>query len=295
MELEIFIQIGLPVSLGLIMLSMGMLLKTNDFHIVIKHPKALFIGLSAQMLLVPLLALFLLQIFKLPPLLAVGLLILSFSPGGTTSNLFSYLAKGDVALSIALTTVASFITPFTIPLLTEIAINSQLSENKDIVIPVGLTMKRLLIVTLLPVIIGMALHALKPVLTDKVQPLLHRLSVILFLVVILSIIISQWSKMPEFLSQVGIIISLMIIIAMSLGFYIAKLVKLPNQQIKTISIEVGMQNGGMALIVTQGVLNNPSMSIVPVIYGLIMLVPISIFVMIQRTHASDLKKAGLSG
>lgn len=118
MELDTFIQIGLPVSLGLIMLSMGVMLKTADFRLIAKHPKAFFIGLSAQMLLVPLLALLLLQIFKLPPLLAMGLLILSFSPGGTTSNLFSYMAKGDVALSIALTTVASFVTPFSIPLLT---------------------------------------------------------------------------------------------------------------------------------------------------------------------------------
>ena len=152
-------------------------------------------------------------------------------------------------------------------------------------------MKRLVIVTLLPVIIGMTWHAFKPVITDKIQPFIHRLSVVLFLAVILSMIISQWSKMPEFLDQIGIIVSLMIILAMLLGFYIAKLANLPNQQIKTISIEVGMQNGGMALIVTQGVLNNPTMSIVPVVYGLIMLIPVIIFVIVQRTSVSNLKEA----
>ena len=282
MELAVFIQIGLPVSLALIMLSMGMTLKTADFQRVAAHPKALLIGLSAQMLLVPLLALLLLQVFKLPPLLAVGLLVLSFSPGGTTSNLFSYLAKGDVALSIALTAIASFITPFTIPFLTELALQMQLGENKDIVVPIGLTMKRLFMVTILPVVIGMGLRILKPTIADKIRPWIHRISVVLFLTVILSIIIQQWNEMPKFLNQVGLITTVMIILAMLLGYFIAKLGGLKSQQVKTLSIEVGMQNGGMALIVTQGVLHNSTMSIVPVTYGLIMLIPIIIFVSISR-------------
>jgi len=286
MKLELFVQIGLPVSLGLIMLSMGMMLRTADFQQVAKHPKAFFVGLSAQMILVPLLALLLLQVFKLPPLLAVGLLILSFSPGGTTSNLFSYMAKGDVALSIALTTAASFITPFSIPLLTELAISMQMGENQNIVIPVGLTMKRLFVVTLLPVIIGMLWRLFKPNLADKLQPFIHRLSVVLFLSVIISMIISQWDKMPEFLNQVGIIVTIMIILAMFSGYYIARLTRLGTQQVKTLSIEVGMQNGGMALIVTQGVLQNPTMSIVPVIYGLIMLIPVILFVLASRRETS---------
>ncbi len=286
MELDTFIQIGLPISLALIMLSMGMMLKTADFQRVIKHPKAFIIGLSAQMLLVPLIALALLQIFNLPPLLAVGLMILSFSPGGTTSNLFSYLAKGDVALSVTLTTVASFITPFSIPLLTELALQLQMGENREIIVPIGLTMKRLLVVTILPVVIGMAWRIFKPALADKIQPYIHKISVVLFLTVIFSIIIQQWSKMPDFLSQVGTITSLMIVIAMLFGYYIAKLTALNSQQVKTLSIEVGMQNGGMALIVTQGVLQNPTMSIVPVIYGLIMLIPVILFVLVSRRETA---------
>lgn len=286
MELDTFIQLGLPVSLGLIMLSMGMILKTADFQRVAVRPKAFFIGLSAQMLLVPLIALSLLQVFNLPPLLAVGLLVLSFSPGGTTSNLFSYMAKGDVALSIALTTAASFITPFSIPLLTELAIYMQLGENKDIVIPVGLTMKRLFIVTILPVVVGMAWRLFKPALADKVQPIINKVSVILFFSVITSIIISQWDKMPDFLNEVGTITTIMIILAMLSGFYLAKLTGLNPQQRKTLSIEIGMQNGGMALIVTQSVLHNPSMSIVPVIYGLIMLVPVIVFALASRRETA---------
>ena len=287
MELDTFIKIGLPVSLGLIMLSMGLTLKLLDFKHVAKHPKAFLIGISAQMLLVPLLALFLLQVFHLSPLLAVGLLILSFSPGGTTSNLFSYMAKGDVALSIALTTVASFITPFSIPLLTEIALQSQLGENTDVVIPVALTMKRLFIVTIVPVVVGMAVRYFKPNWADNLQPWIHKISVTLFLAVIFSMIFNLWDKVPEFLGQISIITSIMIIIAMTAGYLLAKFAGLNQREIKTTSIEVGMQNGGMALIVTQTVLNNQQMSIVPVIYGLIMLIPIIIFVLISRRETTS--------
>ncbi|KAG1654020.1 putative sodium-dependent transporter YocS [Nymphon striatum] len=279
MELDTFIQIGLPVSLALIMLSMGMMLKTADFTRVLEQPRALMVGLTAQLILVPMIAVALLFIFNLPPLLAVGLLVLSFSPGGTTSNLFSYLARGDVALSVALTAIASLITPFTIPLLTELALQMQLGENKEIIVPIGLTMKRLFIVTLLPVLIGMSLRIFKPAVADTIQPYIHKISVVLFLAVISSIIIQQWDKMPDFLNQVGTITSLMIVIAMLLGYYIAKLSGLRNREVKTLSIEVGMQNGGMALLVTQGVLQNPTMSIVPVIYGLIMLIPVILFVL----------------
>ncbi len=282
MDLDTFIKIGLPVSLGLIMLSMGMTLKANDFKQVFKKPKAFFLGLTAQMLFVPLLAVILLQIFYLPPILAVGLLVLSFSPGGTTSNLFSYLARGDVALSIALTTTASFITPFSIPLLTEIALQSQLGESTEIVIPVGLTMKRLFVVTIVPVLLGMALHYFKPLWADKIQPFIHKISISLFLAVIFSMVFNLWHHVPEFLGRVAVITSVMIILAMSVAYYLASFAKLNKQQIKTTTIEVGMQNGGMALIVTQGILNNPQMSIVPIIYGLIMLIPVIIFVFMNK-------------
>lgn len=286
MELSLFIKIGLPVSLGLIMLSMGLMLKLSDFKPILTYPKAFVVGLSAQMLLVPLLALILLQFFDLPPLLAVGLLVLSFSPGGTTSNLFSYLAKGDVALSIALTACASLITPFTIPFLTELALQFSMGENKDIVIPIGLTMKRLFVVTVVPVVIGMSIKMLKPAWAEAIQPVIHKLSVILFFTVIFSMILSQWDKMPSFLEQVGVITTVMIILAMLSGYVLAKIARLSAKQVKTTTIEVGMQNGGMALIVTQGVLDNPTMSIVPVIYGLIMLVPIGIYILLVRNEAS---------
>jgi len=282
MELALFIKIGLPISLALIMLSMGLKLGISDFQRVAEQPRALFVGLVAQMLLVPLLAFGLLQIFQLPPLLAVGFMVLSLSPGGTTSNLFSYMARGDVALSVGLTAIASLITPFTIPLLTEAVLQWQLGDDRDVTIPVLLTMKRLLLVTVLPLVIGMLWNRFYHVLSMRVHPWVHRFSTVLFFLVIFSIIAQQWAQLPEFLTRVGMICSIMIIAALLLGYGLARLAGLSKQQQKTVGIEVGMQNGGMALIVTQSVLQNATMSIVPVMYGLLMLIPVLLIVLVSR-------------
>ncbi len=287
MELAKLISIGLPVSLALIMLSMGLKLHVGDFKQVAIKPKAFVLGLSAQMVFVPLIALLLIQIFQLPPLLAVGLMVLSFSPGGTTSNLFSYMAKGDVALSVALTAVASLITPFTIPLFTEAILQMQLGDNREISIPIILTMKRLLLVTVAPLLIGILWHLFYPASAKWVHPILHRFATSLFLLVIISIIIQQWDKLPTFLAEVGLISLVMILLAMLAGYLLARIAGLGNRQKKTITIEVGMQNGGMALIVTQGVLHNPTMSIVPVIYGLLMLIPAMGIILLSRRGSME--------
>ncbi len=282
MELAGFIKIGLPVSLALIMLSMGLTLRVADFQRVARAPRAFAVGLSAQMLLVPLIAWTVAWLFALPPLLAIGLMVLGFSPGGTTSNLFSYLARGDVALSVALTAVASFITPFSIPLLTEWSLAHWLGQGRDIQMPLGTTMARLLLVGLLPVAVGMAWRRLRPVHADRWQLFVHRLSVASFALVIAAIIAQQWTRMPDFLARVGTASLVMILFAMAVGFLVARLARLDRPQARTIAIEVGMQNGGMALIVTQGVLHNGEMSIVPVIYGLLMLIPVILFVLLSR-------------
>jgi BASS family bile acid:Na+ symporter len=273
MELELFIRIGLPVSLATIMFSMGLALQPTDFQRVVAKPNAFFTGLGAQMLLLPLLALVLQWMFHLPPLLAVGLMVLSFCPGGTSSNLFSYIARGDVALSVALTAAASVITPFTIPILTEVALHSQLGESRQVSIPIILTMFRLLIVTIVPLSAGMLWNRLWSVSAEKAHVMLHRLSIALFALVIISIVVQQLGKSFGFFGQIGVVCAVMILAAFFTGYVISRLSGLDGFQRKTVVIEVGMQNGGMALIVTQGVLHNPTMSMVPIVYGLLMLVP----------------------
>ena len=177
-------------------------------------------------------------------------------------------------LSISLTVIASLITPFSIPLLSEFALQSLMQDQRSVEIPLGLTMIRLLIVSVLPVLLGMLIRARLRVLTDRWQPGIYRLASILFIAVISAIIMQQWRKLPDLLAQVGTASMSLILSGMLLGILLGYAFKLSARNRRTISIEVGMQNGGMALIVTQNVLQSPELSIVPVVYGLIMLLPI---------------------
>ena len=284
MELAPIIQIGLPVALFMVMLGMGMTLEADDFRRVASQPRAFSLGMAAQFLLLPLLAAVIVVLFALPPELAVGLLVLSFCPSGTTSNLFSYLARADVALSISLTAFASVVTPFTVPLLTGWALQWQLGAAQPIPFPVIKTMLQLAVVVLIPVVVGMAWKSRAPQSCNYWQPGIHSLSVVLFVLVISAMVIDLRAQLPLFLAITGLVCVTMITIAMTLGWAVARLGRLNVRQTKTISIEVGMQHGGMALVVTQGVLDNSTMSIVPVMYGLLMLIPILVLVVSVRFY-----------
>jgi len=274
MELDSVIRAGLPVALFLIMLSMGMTLRGADFKRVAIRPRAFTLGFASQMLLPPILAIGLVIVFALPPELAVGLMVLSFCPSGTTSNLFSYLSGADVALSISLTAVASVVTPFTVPLLTVQVLGWQIGAGQPVPFPVLKTMLQLAVIVVLPVAAGMLWRDRASVSCARWQPVLQRFSVTLFVLVIVAIIINQGNNLLPYLAMAGAVCMVMILAAMTLGWLVARLGRLSVRQVKTISIEVGMQHGGMALVVTQGVLLNSTMSVVPVMYGLLMLIPV---------------------
>jgi BASS family bile acid:Na+ symporter len=274
LEFTPIVGVALPVALFLIMLGMGMTLERADFERVGKNHKAFAIGFSSQMILPPLLALGLVYAFSLPTELAVGLMVLSFCPSGTTSNLFSYLAGADVALSISLTAIASLITPFTVPMLTELVLLWQFGTEHSIPFPVIVTVIKLAVVVLLPVATGMLWRAYASHSCRRWQPRLHRLSVVLFIAVIIGIVIDQGCRLFDHIETAGMVCMALVLVAMFLGWQIAQLGGLSRRQTRTISIEVGMQHGGMALVVTQGVLHNSTMSVIPLTYGLLMLIPV---------------------
>jgi BASS family bile acid:Na+ symporter len=287
MELGALLNAGLPLALLLIMLGMGMTLDVADFVRVGSQGRGFVIGFTAQMLLPPLIAVGLVFAFTLPPEFAVGLLILSFCPSGTTSNLFSYLAGADLALSISLTAVASLITPFSVPLLTEVVLGWQMGAQQAVPFPVVEAIMKLAAVVLLPVAGGMLWRARKPDSCRRWQPRLHRLSVVLFACVIAGIVIEQSEKLVDNLASAGTVSLVLVLAAMLSGWQVARLGGLSRQQTRTISIEVGMQHGGMALVVTQGILHNPAMSVVPLTYGLLMLLPVIALVIGARRDSQE--------
>ena len=273
----ILLGVVLPIALFVIMLGMGMTLTLKDFARVFRLPKAVLTGLSGQMLLVPLLAFVVVSLFALPPELAVGLMVLSFAPGGATSNMMTFLSRGDVALSITLTAFASLLTPFTMPLLTQLALEHWMGETQTIELPVVQTMMKLVVITVVPVSLGMWLHHKKPELSARLGKIVKPLSIGFLLFIIAGIVVKHWQQMPEFLAQVGPAAICLNLLALSCGYSYARLMGLSVPQQITTGIEVGVQNGGTALLVTGAILGNSQMSVSPVIYGILMLGPSLLF------------------
>ena len=277
MQTGLLVNVILPLALFLIMFGMGMTLVVGDFKRIVKQPKAFAIGISAQMLVLPLLSLLIVSVFSLEPLIAVGLMILSFCPGGTFSNMFSLLAKGDVALSITLTAVVSMLAPFSIPFLTNLSMAYLLGEGSDFTLPLLETILKLVAITVIPTLLGMLLNRWKPDLCVKLGTAVKIFSSLFLFLIIAGIVKNNWANMPAFIQQVGIPALGLNVLALLVGFALASLMQLNRPQSVTIAYEVGIQNGTTALLVTSTILQNNMMSIAPTIYSLIMFVTGAIF------------------
>lgn len=278
MNLATFTSLSLPLALALIMFSMGLSLRIAQFSPVIRQPRALVIGLFAQLVCVPVLGYLVVLGSGLTGALAVGLMVLSFSPGGTTSNLFSMLAKGDVPLSISLTALVGLLAPVSLPLLTAWALQWQSGDAAEINFPVALTIVRLVVVMLLPLALGMLWRQFWSAAAERALCIVRPLGIGLFSSVIAAMVIQRWSVLGSWFAQLGGPVLAMILLALLMGWGLARIAGLGSAQRKTISIEVGMQNGGTALLVTQSVLKDSQMSSVPLLYGLMMLLPVLVMV-----------------
>lgn len=272
MEQNIVTQLVLPLALFVVMLGMGLSLVPDDFRRVLEKPRAVAVGVFGQLLLLPAIALGVVHFFDLPPLFAVGLMVLSFAPGGTTSNAITYLVRGDLALSITLTAVTSLVTPFTIPLGTAWAVSRYLGESATVSLPLGSTIAILIAITLVPVSIGMVLRNKKPGLATRAERPVRIFSLVTLFIIIGGLVAKERANLPEWLAQTGGAALMLNVTTMAVGFTISKLARLNRSQSLTISIEVGIQNGTTALLVTGTLLGSAQMSIPPAIYSLVMYV-----------------------
>lgn len=270
MESNIFTSLILPIALGTMMLGMGLSLVPEDFQRVGKYPKAVAIGLVSQLFILPLIGLAIAKLVPMQPAIATGLMILSLCPGGVSSNLVTFLAMGDVALSVTLTALSSLITVFTIPIFANLASQHFFGQGAVVELPIGTTIGQIFAITFLPIIIGMSIRQFVPKLSTKIEKITSISATVLLAVIILLLIIKEWSRLPNFIVQVGIGVLLLNTLSMAAGFYLSKFFNLNYKQQICISIEVGMQNGTLAIAITAGLLNNPDMAIPGAIYSLLM-------------------------
>ncbi|MBF2027555.1 MAG: bile acid:sodium symporter family protein [Oscillatoriales cyanobacterium C42_A2020_001] len=270
MQANLFTAVLLPTALAIIMLGMGLTLVIDDFQRIRRYPKAVVIGLTNQLVLLPLIGFLITFVVPMQPTIAVGLMVLAICPGGPSSNLITYFAKGDVALSITLTAVSSTITVFTIPILTQVFLQYFMGQTSAISLPVGQMMGQVFLITLFPVSIGMVIRHCFPSLAAKLERVISRLAIAFLVFILLAIIIIEWKRLPGFFVQVGVSALLLNVLATLVGFYSSKLANLPISQQICIAIEVGVQNGTLAIAITAGLLKNPDMAVPAAVYSVFM-------------------------
>jgi BASS family bile acid:Na+ symporter len=276
MEANFITTIFLPLALAIIMLGLGLTLIIDDFKRVITYPKAIIIALFCQMILLPLLCFYLAISFDLNPALAVGLMLLAASPGGPTANLYSHLAKGDVALNISLTALNSVLSLITLPLIVNFSINYFMESNQAITMQFSKVMEVFAIV-LIPVAIGMMLKSKIPNLSVKLEKPLRIVSAIFLVLIIVGAILKEKNNIISFLEQIGFVALIFNVCSMLIGYFIPRFFKIENKQAIAIGMEIGIHNGTFAIYIALSVIGNSAMSIPPAIYSLFMFFTAAIF------------------
>ena len=280
----------LPAALGIIMLGLGLSLSLADFARVAKFPKPVLIGLACQLLLLPLACFFLAKAFGLAPALAVGLMLLAASPGGTTANLYSHLAHGDVALNITLTAVNSVIAILTMPLIVNLSLAYFMSADQAIPLQFAKVVQ-VFVIVLGPVAIGMWLRSRFPGFAERMQKPVKIISALFLLLIILLAVAKDWRTFVDYAPAVGGAALAFNLLSMAVGYCIPRLLKLNLRQAIAIAMEIGIHNGtlAIALALSPALLNNPTMAIPAAIYSLIMFVTAALFgLWVNRMHGTEL-------
>ena len=257
--------------MAVIMLGLGLSLTIADFRRVIVYPKAVFVGLFSQSVLLPFACYGIAKAFALPPALAVGLMLLSASPGGPTANLFSHLAKGDVALNVTLTATNSILSLFTLPFIVNQSLEAFYGTGHSLPLQFDKIIQVFALV-LIPVSIGMLIHTRRPSVSQKMEKPVKIISSIFLAFIILAAVIKERATLGESFRQIGLAALTFNLTSMGVGFFVAILAQLPKRQATAIGMEIGIHNGSLAITVASSplLLNNGTMAIPAAIYSLIM-------------------------
>ena len=270
MESSPLISAGLPIALFIIMIGIGMTLTIRDFRQVAVYPKGMIVGTIAQILVMPLIAFMLATLLAVPPAIAVGLVIIAACPGGTTSNLFVLLSRGNIALSIVLTVSASLITILTLPLFTNIALQYYMGTEEDIVLPVWKTVGMLIGIVLFPVAIGMVVRTRRPEIARKAEGIVSIFGGIVLAVLIVALVYGVRDQIWELLKQAGPATILLNLAGIGLGLAAGRMAGLTQRESLAVAVELGVKNGTIALMVTLTLLESSAMSIPAAVYGVLM-------------------------
>ena len=280
--MEIVTKIA-PIILALIMLGLGLGLKIEDFTRVLKTPKDFFVGFFSQLIILPLIAYLLIIILKVPPEIAIGVMIIAAAPGGVTSNILTKFANGDVALSITLTAIISLISIITVPLIIFTSADllgiTNISQNISMT---GIALKMFLVVTV-PVILGMIIRKFAENFVNSKIQIFEKLNIILFVIFFIAAFYEERESFINFLMQAGFITFILNITMMIVAYYLGKTFASGIKQQKCIALECGLQNGTLAIFVSTQIFGTDIVYITPTAaYALIMYITGFIFVFLLK-------------
>jgi len=281
--MNIVTDVILPLALAFIMFVLGLGLTGGDFLRVVRQPRDFFVGFFSQILILPIIAFILVKVWPIAPELAIGVMIIAAAPGGVTSNLLTSFAKGDVALSISLTAIISLLCVLTIPfiVLTSVELFGVSSEADSNISLAGMSRDMFLIVTV-PVILGMLLRKISYKAATKFEPIAKKISIILFIIVLLGAIAAERENVISYFAQAGLITLTLNVVMMIVAYYVAQLLVSGIKQKKCITIECGLQNGTLAIFVATSVFGGGIYVIPAATYSLIMFATSLIFIYLVK-------------
>ncbi len=264
----------LPVALGIIMFGLGLSLTVADFTRVMKYPKATIVALGCQIVVLPAVCLGLVLLFDLEPTLAVGMMLLAASPGGTTANLFSHLARGDVALNITLTAINSVLAVVTLPLVVNLALAGFLDGDAAIGLQPA-KMLQVFAIVLVPVAIGMVVRNKAEAFTERMRGPVKIASIVVLVGVIAVAVFQERDNVLGYVRDVGLVALLLCVASLTIGYFVPRAARIEKRQAIASAFEIGVHNSTLAITIalSPALLDSTEMAIPAAVYGILMFVP----------------------
>lgn len=266
---SVVVQVLLPAALALVMLGLGLSLTVDDFRRVGREPTVALTALFFQILVLPLACFGLVLLSGLPPVLAVGMMLLAASPGGTAANLFSHLFRGDVALNISLTAINSVLAVVTLPIVVNLAFLYFGAPGEDVGLQFGKVLQVFAIV-LVPVFAGMLLRRRAPVVVQRLDLPVRVLSVVVLAAVVLAAIVSEWQLLSTYFTEVALVATAFCLISLAVGYSAPRGLGIGRRQSIACSMEIGMHNATLAIAVAVGVIGSEELAVPAAVYGVLM-------------------------
>ncbi|AEV35729.1 P3 protein (Solute carrier family 10 member 3) [Pseudovibrio sp. FO-BEG1] len=286
--MDILLKLFLPLSLAFIMFSLGITLTLQDFKRVVQMPRAFSVGMLGQLLLLPAIAFLILQVVELEPAMAFGVMLLSFAPGGVTSNMLTRFSGGSVALAVSLTAVTSVLCVLTVPIFSAAAADYFLGAAmpKIDVTAIGISMA---LITAVPVALGVAVNHLAPSFTSAISKVVSLVASVLFVVIVLGAIATNWSVLTANILELGPVLIFLNVVMLLIGYGGAKMMKLSHPDSVAIAMEVGVQNATLGITVGALIAMSgealPPYSLASGIYGITMYGCAFLFILWARRKA----------